>query len=243
MGTNGAEPVTGSTSLQTFTLDDLAQFTAEGEFGPNASPDYRVLYVGRDDVHSALKYIFSHVTVSVKMNMFGFDDGELNQILMALTKNPNVLVQVSLDRSQAAGVHEKQLLSGDVAADPSGFASHFDIGQTETHQILHTKGGVLDNIVAFEGSTNWSASGEGAGIGLRGAANVTGFKAQANTLTVHTNPYEIAKFAATLDHWYAVAASQPQPTFAQAAADVKAAAANGAGDGSETAAVAGAPAG
>jgi hypothetical protein len=224
MGTNGAEPASGSMSLQTFTLDDLAQFTAEGEFGPNASPDYRVLYVGRDDVHGALQYIFDHVTVSVKMNMFGFDDDDLNKTLMGLTENPNVLVQVSLDRSQAAGVHEKQLLSADVANDPGAFAAHFAIGESDTHQILHTKGGVLDNIVAFEGSTNWSASGEGTGIGLHGRANVTGFKAQANTLTIHTNPYEIAKFAATLDHWYAVAAAQPQPTFAQAAAEVKAAA-------------------
>jgi hypothetical protein len=222
--------------LQTFTLDDLAQFTAEGEFGPNASPDYRVLYVGRDDVHGALEYVFSHVTVSVKMNMFGFDDDELNKTLMDLTKDPNILVQVSLDRSQAAGVHEKQLLVSDVAEDPAGFATHFAIGQSETHQILHTKGGILDNIVAFEGSTNWSASGEGTGIGLHGAANVKGFKAQANTLTIHTNPYEIAKFAATLDHWYAVAAAQPQPTLAEAAASATTPAPAVALDGAATAA-------
>lgn len=241
MGTNGAEPASGSTSLQTFTLDDLAQFTAEGEFGPNASPDYRVLYVGRDDVHGALQYVFTHVTVSVKMNMFGFDDDDLNTTLMSLTKNPNILVQVSLDRSQAAGVHEKKLLAADVVADASGFATHFVIGESATHQILHTKGGVLDNIVAFEGSTNWSASGEGTGIGLHGAANATGFKAQANTLTIHTNPYEIAKFAATLDHWYAVAAAQPQPTLAQAAASVNATPATGTG--ATAAAPAGAAAG
>jgi hypothetical protein len=189
-------------TLQTFALDDLAQFTAEGEFGPNASQDYRVLYVGRDDVHEALKHIFGRVTLSVKMNMFGFDDDELNDIIMGLVENPNVLVQVSLDKSQAAGAHEKTILARDKAQDLAQFATHFAIGDTDTGQILHTKGGVLDNIVAFEGSTNWSNSGEGTHISLDGRPKVPGFKAQANTLTIHTNPYEVAKFAATLDHWF-----------------------------------------
>ncbi len=48
----------------------------------------------------------------------------------------------------------------------------FAVGQSATHQISHTKGGVLDGVVAFEGSTNWSGSGEGAGIKLgQGAEN------------------------------------------------------------------------
>jgi len=40
-----------SDTLQSFTLDDLAQYTREGAFGPTASPDFCVFYVGRDDVH------------------------------------------------------------------------------------------------------------------------------------------------------------------------------------------------
>jgi hypothetical protein len=40
-----------SDTLQSFTLDDLAQYTREEAFGPTASPDFRVFYVGRDDVH------------------------------------------------------------------------------------------------------------------------------------------------------------------------------------------------
>ena len=61
-------------TLQTFTLDDLAVYTAEQAFGPTASPDFRVFYVGRDDVHGVLMYLFTRVTLSVKMNMFGYDD-------------------------------------------------------------------------------------------------------------------------------------------------------------------------
>ena len=34
-------------TLLHFTLDDLAAYTAEQAFGPTASPDFRVFYVGR----------------------------------------------------------------------------------------------------------------------------------------------------------------------------------------------------
>lgn len=210
-------PATPSKTLQTFSLDELAQFTNEGEFSPDESPDMRQLAVGWDDVHGALMYLFQRVTISVKMNMYGFDDPAVNTQLMNLVENPRVMVQVSLDKSQAGGVAEKPLLTGDVAADPHGFGAHFAIGTSATHQILHTKGGILDNVVAWEGSTNLSGGGEGIGIGLHGQPNKTGFKAQANTLVVYTNPREIARFAARLDSWYATAASQPQPAWAAAA--------------------------
>jgi hypothetical protein len=200
----------GST-LQTFTLDDLAPYTAEGAFGPTASPDFRVFYVGRDDVHGVLKHILSRVSLSAKLNMFGYDEDELNAILTGLAKNPSVMLQVTLDRSQASGKHEKAILTSDVTADPVGFAADFVIGESPTSQISHTKGGVLDGVVGFEGSTNWSASGEGTGIGLRGAQNAPGWKAQNNTLSVYVNSYEIAKFSARLDYEHAVARRQKQP--------------------------------
>lgn len=198
-------------TLQTFTLDDLAQYTREGAFGPTASADFRVFYVGRDDVHGVLVHMFSRARLSVKMNMFGYDDDELNQILFDLAEDPTVMVQVTLDKSQASGVHEKKILASDTAAYPAVYAADFAVGQSDTHQISHTKGGVLDGIVAFEGSTNWSASGEGTGITLNQTRQKSGFKAQNNTLTVYVNAYEIAKFAARLDYEHAVAAGQRQP--------------------------------
>ena len=197
-----------SNTLQSFTLDDLAQYTREGVFGPTASPDFRVFYVGRDDVHGVLVHLYSRVRLSVKMNMFGYDDDQLNQLLDGLVKDPTVMVQVTLDRSQASGAHEKAILSSDAANDPTGYAADFAVGQSDTHQISHTKGGVLDGIVAFEGSTNWSSSGEGTGISLAAAQQHPGFKAQNNTLAVYVNPYEIAKFSARLDYEHGVAARQ-----------------------------------
>jgi hypothetical protein len=105
-----------------------------------------------------------------------------------------------------------------MAQDAKGCANDFVIGDSATSQISHTKGGVLDGIVAFEGSTNWSSSGEGTGINLTAAKQNPGFKAQNNTLAVYVNTYEIAKFAARLDYEHAVAAAQPQPSFTAAAA-------------------------
>jgi hypothetical protein len=202
--------VPSNPTLQQFTLDDLAVYTAEQAFGPSASPDFRVFYVGRDDVHGILMHLFTRVSLSVKMNMFGYDDDSLNNVLMGLVRNPSVMVQVTLDKSQAAGPAEKAILGSDTAQDAQGFANDFVVGESSTHQISHTKGGVLDGIVAFEGSTNWSSSGEGTGISLTAAEQAPGFRAQNNTLAVYVNLYEIAKFSARLDYEHAVAAAQPQ---------------------------------
>lgn len=182
-------------SLQAFTLDDLASFTREGTFDPRDSPDYRTLYVGRDDVHGALMHLFTRVAASVKFSMFGYDDDELDTVISGLIQSDHVYFQGTLDKSQSGGVHEKRILAAWADAVRAAFA----IGTSATGQIEHTKGGVLDGVVMFEGSTNWSASGEGTGIGLGGAANVTGYKAQANTLTVSTNPVEVHRFATRLD--------------------------------------------
>ena len=212
-------------TLQHFTLDDLAAYTAEQGFGPTASPDFRVFYVGRDDVHGVLMHIFTRVSLSVKMNMFGYDDNDLNKILMGLVQNPAVMVQVTLDKTQASCPTEKAILSSDTAQDQKGFANDFAVGESSTGQISHTKGGILDGIVAFEGSTNWSCSGEGTGISLTTAKQAPGFKAQNNTLAVYINPYEIAKFTARLDYEHAVAGAQPQPNLTAAAAPATVAAA------------------
>jgi hypothetical protein len=223
VGGNGAissiQPIKASVgpsdTLQTFTLDDLAPYTCEGAFGPTASPDFRVFYVGRDDVHGVLMHLFSRVRLSVKMNMFGYDDDQLNQTLFGLVQNPTIMVQVTLDKSQASGAHEKVILASDEANDPTGYAADFAVGESEFHQISHTKGGVLDGIIAFEGSTNWSASGEGTGIVLNQAKQGPGFKAQNNTLSVYVNPYEIAKFSARLDYEHGVAFHQMQAAAAR----------------------------
>lgn len=182
-------------TLNQFFLNDLAQFKREKSFPRADSNDFRVFYVGRDDVHGVLKYLLSRCSRSLKMNMFGYDDDELNAIIEGLVVNEHVYVQGTLDKSQSGGVHEKKILESWSLAMRASFA----IGQSATHDISHTKGGILDGIVAFEGSTNWSASGEG----IRGQGH-----AQNNTLTVFTHSVEIANFSAELDEEHVVALHQ-----------------------------------
>ncbi len=180
-------------------LAALGQFTPEGALTPGYG-DHYLFMVGRDDVHGILHYLITRETMGFKLNMFGYDDDQLNEDIVTLLKNPGVAVQASLDRSQAGGVHEKKLLALDEAADP-GFYNSFVILESATHQISHTKGGVFTaQGLGFEGSTNWSGSGEGSGIALDPKAKpASGYKAQNNTFLVSANPVFLARFAARLD--------------------------------------------
>jgi hypothetical protein len=47
---------------------------------------------------------------------------------MGLVENPSVLVQVTLDRSQASVPHERAILGSDRAQDTAGFANDFVVG-------------------------------------------------------------------------------------------------------------------
>jgi hypothetical protein len=200
-------------SLQTFTLQDLAQYTKEASYSTIASKDVHLFYVGRDDVHDILKYILSRVTISLYLNMFGFDDSELNNILMQKALNPAVTMLITLDKSQASGVHEKALLAADQAFNLAAYNTHFVIGQSATHQITHTKGFVADGRVAAEGSTNWSSSGEGTFV-VNGQPGGPGYKAQNNTQSVITDPDTIVRFQTELIAEHMIAQSQQKPATA-----------------------------
>jgi hypothetical protein len=200
-------------NLQTFTLDDLAKYTREGVFSGNASKDVHLFYVGRDDVHDILKHILSRVTISLYLNMFGFDDEELNNILMQKALAPGITMLITLDKSQAGGVHEKALLEADKKYNLASFNTHFVIGQSKTHQISHTKGFVADGKVAAEGSTNWSAAGEGTFV-VTGGPGGPNYKAQNNTQAVITDPDTIIRFQTELitEHMTAQAQQKPEDT-------------------------------
>jgi uncharacterized protein (AIM24 family) len=106
-------------------------------------------------------------------------------------------MMITLDKSQAGGVHEKKLLDSDIAQNPTKFNTYFVIGQSATHQISHTKGFVADGKVGGEGSTNWSASGEGTFV-VKGKPGGPGYKAQNNTQTIFTDPDTINRFQTEL---------------------------------------------
>jgi hypothetical protein len=166
--------------LASFTLADLAPFVSGSVIPANASPHHLLMEVGIDNVHGSIKHVLSRVRKSLYLSMFGFDDDELAAILWGLIDNPAILVMITLDKSQASGAHEKALLDRERSHDLAAFNSHVVIGQSATHQIIHSKGFVADGIVGCHGSTNWSASGEG--IFVNGdAPGGPNYKAQANT--------------------------------------------------------------
>lgn len=195
-------------SLAGFTLDDLAQYKASG-FLPGASAQIRFFHAGRDNVHGVLCDLMSRARHSLNFTIYGFDDEALNALILEKIHDPTVNVVGTLDKSQAGGVHEKKLLDLDRKQLGEEFNTHFAIGQSEFgHQILHTKGFIVDGVVMVEGSVNWSASGEGTFVGNAAQAGGSGFRAQANTLSVCTCPAAIAEFAAVLQHQHNVALAQ-----------------------------------
>jgi hypothetical protein len=204
----------------------LGTYTPEGYLTPGYG-DHYLFFVGRDDVHGILLWLLTRETMGLKFNMFGYDDAELNGAILALMASPNVAVQGTLDKSQAGGPAERAILASDLKDNPD-FYNSFVITTSATHQISHTKGGVLiAQGLWFEGSANWSGSGEGTGIklaagtGLNAARDTPapGFKAQNNTLLVSANPVGLTRFGARLDVEHRTGMQQ------QAARDAKAAAA------------------
>jgi hypothetical protein len=212
-------------SLQRFDLLDLQQYSQEKVYATTASKDFHLFYVGRDNVHDILKHVLSRVSVSLYLNMFGYDDDELNDILMKIALDDTITMLVTLDKSQAGGKHERALLDLDRKKNLALFDTHFVtqaharefvIGQSATHQISHTKGFVADGKVAGEGSTNWSVAGEGTFV-LKGQPGGPGFKAQNNTQTIITDPDAISRFSSQLVAEHMIAQKQT----ASAAAAVK----------------------
>ena len=211
--TSSANAIADKTqSLQTFDLLDLAQYTPEDSYANNASRDFHLFYVGRDDVHDILKHVISRVRVSLYLNMFGYDDDELNQIIMQKVMDPSVTVLITLDKSQSNGVHEKNLIALDQQKGLAQFNSHFVVGTSETNQISHTKGFVADGRVGGEGSTNWSNSGEGTFVNgtfyVKGRPQGSGYKAQNNTQSIFVDQDTINRFQAELILEHVVAQKQ-----------------------------------
>ena len=217
-------------SLQRFDLLDLQPYTQEKVYATTASKDFHLFYVGRDDVHDILKHVMSRVSVSLYLNMFGFDDAELNDILMKIALDETIMMLVTLDKSQAGGVHEKALLDADRKHNLALFNTHlvtkthvqeFVLGQSATHQISHTKGFVADGKVAGEGSTNWSDSGEGTFV-VKGQPGGPRFKAQNNTQSIITDPDTISRFSAELVAEHMIAQKQAAAVKAGANTALKA---------------------
>jgi phosphatidylserine/phosphatidylglycerophosphate/cardiolipin synthase-like enzyme len=165
-----------------FVWDDLGQYKAEGRFLDGYPDDQRTFFAPRDHVHDLLVALLSSAQHSIVVNMFGYDDDQLNTIIQAKLADAKIFVQMSLDRSQASGVHEKQILA---RWGNDAFGNSIAIGTSSVHNaISHLKIVIVDGVYTVKGSTNWSLSGE---------------QEQDNELTLSRNAVIAAETRAILD--------------------------------------------
>lgn len=165
-----------------FVWEDLAEYKAEKRFLDGYPSDQRSFFSPRDEIHSMLASLLASAQHSLVLNMYGYDDDALDGIIRGKLTEEHVYVQMSLDKSQAAGKHESAILK---AWSNSGFGNSVAIGTSSVHHaISHLKVLIVDGVYTVTGSTNWSISGE---------------SEQDNQLTLNRNPVVAAELRAVLD--------------------------------------------
>jgi phosphatidylserine/phosphatidylglycerophosphate/cardiolipin synthase-like enzyme len=165
-----------------FAWEDLAQYKAEGRFLDGYPTDRRTFFSPRDQVHPLLLSLISSAQHSLVLNMYGYDDKELDAAIRGKLDSEHVYVQVSLDKSQAGGKTEKEVLA---AWSNTDFGNSIAIGTSAVkHAISHLEVLIVDGVYTVTGSTNCSLSGEGE---------------QDNQLTIDHNSVVAAEMRAELD--------------------------------------------
>ena len=170
-----------SKSVPKFVWDELEEFKAEKRFLDGYPLDTRTFYAPQDDIKGLLTSLLQSAQNSLVLNMYGYDDEQLDAIIRQKLKEERVYVQMSLDSTQAGGEAERAILQG---WDNEGFGNSIAIGTSSEHAISHLKVVIVDGVYTVTGSTNWSFSGE---------------TKQDNQLTLSRNAVLAAEARAVLD--------------------------------------------
>lgn len=176
-------PAVATPPATPFDWGQLASYKSEGRFLDGYPDDFRTFWSPRDRVHDLLVALLSSAHHSIVLNMFGYDDSELDHIIRTKLANENFYVQMSLDRSQSmSSKTEREILKD---WDNEAFGNSIAIGTSAVKSaISHLKIVIIDGIYTVRGSTNWSISGE---------------TKQDNELTVTRNAVIAAETRAVLD--------------------------------------------
>lgn len=167
--------------MAAFNWDGLAQYKEEKAFLAGYPDNIRTFWSPRDQIHDMLKELLDSAQHSIVLNMYGYDDEELDGIIKLKMLNEHVYVQMSLDKTQAGGKAEKELLT----QWPNGaVGTSIAIGTSSKHAISHLKICIVDGIYTVRGSTNWSIGGE---------------SKQDNEVTLHRDPVVAAETRTVLD--------------------------------------------
>jgi phosphatidylserine/phosphatidylglycerophosphate/cardiolipin synthase-like enzyme len=167
------------TGVTPFDWDGLAAYKLGGVFPAAYPASTRTWWSGRDDVHGVLKALIGSAQHSLIISMFGWDDDELDALVRSKMEDEHVFVQMSLDRTQAGGAHEKKLLAN---WNPADITNSVAIGTSPNGAILHLKMVVVDGVYVVHGSTNWSVSGESLQANEMTLTNDAGLAAEARTV-------------------------------------------------------------
>jgi phosphatidylserine/phosphatidylglycerophosphate/cardiolipin synthase-like enzyme len=175
----------GGLSLQklgALSFEELGRFKQAGRFPDGYSTTDLTFYAPRDPgVHAVIVWALLQATHTVAVNMYGFDDPHAAAIIQGYTERSDIVVTLSLDKSQAGGKAEKELLS---RFNHDLIGNSIAIGHSSRGAISHDKLVVVDGLYLITGSTNWSQGGE---------------QLQDNQLTLSRVPLAAAEARAIID--------------------------------------------
>lgn len=168
--------------LRAIPFEGLGRFKQAGRFPDGYSTTDLTFYAPRDPgVHAVIVWVLLQVTHTVAVNMYGFDDPHAAAILQSYTDQPDIVVTLSLDKSQAGGQAEQVLLK---RFRNELIGNSIAIGHSSRGAISHDKLVVVDGLYLITGSTNWSQGGE---------------EMQDNQLTISRDPLAAAEARAIID--------------------------------------------